>query len=123
MIVRNVSDPETANNTHYEAGDRVRTMLIQAGVPTPELLPVPQKSYKQLLQEQIERERIADGNKDTSNLPFTQYHTFSLHHSVSPVLIRRARFIGRRVPADKSAFATINRALRFLWFIHIHRVL
>jgi DNA-damage-inducible protein D len=64
MVVRHVSDPETAYQTHYEAGDRVRTMLIQAGVPTPELLPVPQKSYKQLLQEQIERERIAAENKE-----------------------------------------------------------
>lgn len=64
LIVRNVTDPETANRVHYEAGDRVRTMLIQAGVPTPELLPIPQKNYKQLLQEQIERERIAAENSE-----------------------------------------------------------
>lgn len=59
LIIRNVTDPETANQIHFEAGDRVRTMLIQAGVPTPDLLPTPQKSYRQLLQEQVERERIA----------------------------------------------------------------
>ena len=64
MVAREVTDPETAYQTHYEAGARVRSMLIQAGVPTPELLPVPQKSYKQLLQEQIERERIAAKNEE-----------------------------------------------------------
>ena len=59
LITRHVSDPTTATSTHYEAGNHVRTMLRNAGVPTPELLPTPKKSYKQLLQEQVERERLA----------------------------------------------------------------
>ena len=59
MIARKVADPDTANATHYEAGDHVRIMLHNAGVPTPELLPTPRKSYEQLLREQIERERLA----------------------------------------------------------------
>jgi len=60
MIARQVGDPGTANSTHYEAGNHVRTMLRNAGVPTPELLPTPKKSYKQLLQEQIEREHLVE---------------------------------------------------------------
>ncbi len=60
MIARQVADPDTAYGTHYEAGNHVRTMLRNAGVPTPELLPTPKKSYKQLLQEQVERERLAE---------------------------------------------------------------
>jgi DNA-damage-inducible protein D len=59
MITRKVSDPAMANATHYEAGDHVRIMLHNAGVPTPELLPTPRKSYEHLLREQIERERLA----------------------------------------------------------------
>jgi DNA-damage-inducible protein D len=59
MMTRRVSDPDTATSTHFEAGNHVRTMLQNAGVPTPEFLPTPKKSYKQLLQEQIEREQIA----------------------------------------------------------------
>jgi DNA-damage-inducible protein D len=66
MIARRVSDPDTANSTHFEAGNHVRTMLRNAGVPTPELLPTPKKSYKQLLQEQIERERLVE--EDTHGL-------------------------------------------------------
>lgn len=59
MIARKVADPDTANATHYEAGNHIRIMLHSAGVPTPELLPTPRKSYEQLLREQIERERLA----------------------------------------------------------------
>lgn len=60
MISRQISDPNTAFGTHYEAGNHVRTMLRNAGVPTPELLSTPKKSYKQLLQEQVERERLTE---------------------------------------------------------------
>ena len=63
MIARNVVDPSRANATHFEAGNLVRKMLIDAGVPTPELLPTPQKSYKQLLLEQVERERLAEEDR------------------------------------------------------------
>lgn len=66
MIARKVADPSTANATHYEAGDHVRNMLRSAGVPTPELLPTPRKSYEQLLREQIERERL--GAEDSQGL-------------------------------------------------------
>jgi DNA-damage-inducible protein D len=58
LIARKIADPDVANATHYEAGDHVRVMLHNAGVPTPELLPTPKKSYEQLLREQVERERL-----------------------------------------------------------------
>ncbi|MEO9027397.1 MAG: hypothetical protein ABI413_01125, partial [Ktedonobacteraceae bacterium] len=63
LRIRQVTDPNRANAIHFEAGNHVRQMLINAGVPTPELLPTPQKSYKQLLQEQIERERLAEEDR------------------------------------------------------------
>lgn len=63
MIARQVADPNRANATHFEAGNLVRRMLIDAGVPPPELLPTPQKSYKQLLLEQVERERLAEDDR------------------------------------------------------------
>ena len=63
-MARQVADAETANATHYEAGDHVRTMLQNAGVPTPELLATPKKSYEQLLREQLERERLASQDRE-----------------------------------------------------------
>ncbi|HEV8191506.1 MAG TPA: hypothetical protein VGP82_08470, partial [Ktedonobacterales bacterium] len=54
---REVSTPEDANATHYEAGDSVRTFLLSQGI-TPEKLPIPTKSYQQLLREEEARQRI-----------------------------------------------------------------
>jgi hypothetical protein len=60
LITRNVHDAKSAIKTHFEAGNLVRTTLHAANVPTPEMLPTPRKSYRQLLEEQIERERLAE---------------------------------------------------------------
>jgi hypothetical protein len=47
----------TANATHYEAGDAVRQTLLQKGI-IPEDLPMPSKSYQQLVLEQKERLKL-----------------------------------------------------------------
>lgn len=47
----------TANATHHEAGDSVRTLLIAKNI-YPEQLPTPTKSYQQLLHEEEARQRI-----------------------------------------------------------------
>ena len=57
LNIRRVGDVPTANATHYEAGDAVRQTLLQKGI-APEELPMPSKSYQQLVLEQKERQQL-----------------------------------------------------------------
>ncbi len=57
LNMRRVSDVPTANATHYEAGDAVRQTLLRKGI-APEELPMPSKSYQQLVLEQKERQKL-----------------------------------------------------------------
>jgi DNA-damage-inducible protein D len=58
MLARDqVSDKDSANRTHHTAGRLVRRTMEEAGVPMPEELPTPAKSYQQLKREAEERER------------------------------------------------------------------
>ncbi len=54
---RGVRDVPTANVTHHEAGDTVRSLLLSKGI-VPEQLPTPRKSFQQLLREEEARQRI-----------------------------------------------------------------
>lgn len=62
---RDVSDIQTANATHHEAGDSVRALLVSKGI-YPEALPTPTKSYQQLLREEEARQHIL--HEDQSGL-------------------------------------------------------
>jgi hypothetical protein len=54
-----VSDKDAANRTHHVAGRLVRHTMEEAGVPMPDELPRPAKSYEQLKHETEDRERRA----------------------------------------------------------------
>jgi len=60
MLARDqVSDKDAANRTHHVAGRLVRHTMEEAGVPMPEELPTPAKSYQQVKREVEEHERRA----------------------------------------------------------------
>jgi hypothetical protein len=54
---RGVTELSTANATHHEAGDSVRSLLVSKGIH-PERLPTPTKSYQQLLREEEARQHL-----------------------------------------------------------------
>lgn len=59
MVARDdVLDKVTANRTHHTAGRLVRQTMADAGVPMPEELPTPEKSYQQIKREAEECERL-----------------------------------------------------------------
>ena len=47
-----VKDPQTANQTHYNVGKKVRQTIKDLGGTMPENLPTPDKSVKQIEREQ-----------------------------------------------------------------------
>ncbi len=58
MLARDhVSEKDAANSTHHVAGRLVRRTMEEAGVPMPEELLTPAKSYQQVKREVEERER------------------------------------------------------------------
>ena len=57
LVDRGVTDRTSANRTHQEAGDTVRSALLSQSIK-PEDLPTPTKSYQQLLREEEARARI-----------------------------------------------------------------
>lgn len=59
LVTHDIQDTQGAITIHAEAGAIVRKAVEEAGGPFPETLPTPRKSYRQLLEEQIERERLA----------------------------------------------------------------
>lgn len=59
MRTRQVRTKADAMAAHYHAGDMVRKLLEDAGLPTPELYATPAKSYQQLIKEQKVRLRLA----------------------------------------------------------------
>lgn len=52
-----VSTVETANNTHYEVGEKIRKAIIEMGATLPEDLPVPEKSIQTIEREEIRKLR------------------------------------------------------------------
>lgn len=58
MRARGVKTKTDAIATHFEAGERVRRTIEEAGLATPEFLATPAKSYQQLLKEQKVRLRL-----------------------------------------------------------------
>ena len=58
MEQRGVSTKDAAIATHYEAGDKIRRLLEETGLPTPEHYATPAKSYQQLIKEQKIRLRL-----------------------------------------------------------------
>lgn len=63
MTMRGVKKKEDAMAAHFEAGERVRKTLEDAGLPTPELYATPTKSYQQLVKEQKVRLRLQLENR------------------------------------------------------------
>jgi DNA-damage-inducible protein D len=58
MQQRGIATRDGAMATHFEAGRIVRNSLVEAGLPTPEYLITPSKSYQQLVKEQKTRLRL-----------------------------------------------------------------
>lgn len=56
MRARNVNTIAAAGRTHYQTGQDVRQIFIAAGI-TPEEVPTPTKSYRQIVKDEAERIR------------------------------------------------------------------
>ncbi|MEN6387083.1 MAG: DNA damage-inducible protein D [Phycisphaerales bacterium] len=59
----NITGKQTAYETHYEVGAKVRQTIKELGGTMPENLPTPEKSIKQI-ERDAEKKRLADGEQE-----------------------------------------------------------